>query len=289
MKDELVALQEKITVAEKTAKDADASVKTLEKEMREFATNRDGKIKKIEKEVAAAKADLSKRNIAFKGKQRELLTCRQDKEALEVELREASLLLESSGAALKALIIEEQTLAKEEASIKVGWMASCCGLLLLTHVRAHSTRTHTHTHTQSQYETMNAELQKQSRLYVKFDKDLKRLDDARKEATENLNEVQIEYKRLVHEMERFSREKEAARESVEAMLVEFEWIAEQEEYVRGWRWSEYFTDDTNPPSLLETLVGPIPRSTSPLRTPTNVVSVCVSSSKNMIRFARKLM
>lgn len=147
MKDELVALQEKITVAEKTAKDADASVKTLEKEMREFATNRDGKIKKIEKEVAAAKADLSKRNIAFKGKQRELLTCRQDKEALEVELREASLLLESSGAALKALIIEEQTLAKEEASIKVGWMASCCGLLLLTHVRAHSTRTHTHTHT----------------------------------------------------------------------------------------------------------------------------------------------
>lgn len=48
IKDELVQLEQGIEKNRQTAKDADQKVKELEKEMKEFSSNKDAKLKSIE-------------------------------------------------------------------------------------------------------------------------------------------------------------------------------------------------------------------------------------------------
>ncbi len=77
---------------------------------------------------------------------------------------------------------------------------------------------------------MNGELQAHHRAFAHLDAEMKSIDDSRKKKQQKWNDSKLELKRLAHEVERFRRDQESARDMVSRMLKEHSWIEEQQEF-----------------------------------------------------------
>lgn len=197
-KSEIDELDKQIKDATQEQFSCDKRVKELEKEMKEFAGDRDGKIKKLEKDVQKSKKDLSNSEQKLKNQQRILMEAKDDVTQLTTEISTLTSQMNAS----------KETIMKLESELSV--LKSTLDIA------------------KQKYDNASAELSRQSSLFQKFDDELKDLEDEKKMINEQTDDAQLKLKRLSHDIEQFHQDKQAAEDTVRRLMKEHDWIEDQQ-------------------------------------------------------------
>lgn len=197
-------LQESIVQAKARQAEASADVKRIEKDMKDFDTNKDAKLVELQKSLDKLRADLDKNSAAVKTLQKELQGANLDLEQVGGDLSAARDQLLEVELGIKAQQQDVEDLAKQQSEV-----------------------TETHDTVQSQLDEERAKLHQ-------FDDELRALDDAVRSKNARIAEDSLEMQKLGHQVERFHKEQQGAAENVARLEGEHEWIQdERDNFGRG--------------------------------------------------------
>jgi len=99
-------------------------IKRIEKDMKDFDTNKDDKLAALQSSVNVLKKNQIKNSVAVKTLQKELQSSRLEAEQAGADLGAAQDQLAEVGLTLKAQEVEINDLQKEQAQVKVGQSTS---------------------------------------------------------------------------------------------------------------------------------------------------------------------
>jgi structural maintenance of chromosome 2 len=99
-------------------------IKRIEKDMKDFDTNKDDKLAELQSSVNVLKKNQIKNSVAVKTLQKELQSSRLEAEQAGADLGAAQDQLAEVGLTLKAQEVEINDLQKEQAQVKVGQSTS---------------------------------------------------------------------------------------------------------------------------------------------------------------------
>jgi structural maintenance of chromosome 2 len=196
MKETIAQLKESIVEAKKRHAEASADAKRIEKDMKDFDNNKDGKLVELQASVDKLRASLEKMNASNKTLQKELQTAQLDSEQVSGDLAAAREQLQEIDLALKAQQEEIENLIQQQQKVK-----------------------ETHDTAQAQLE------EERTKLHV-FDDELRALEQAMRSKNARITEEGLEKQKLGHQIEKFYKEQQAAAQSVSRMEQEHEWIAD---------------------------------------------------------------
>jgi structural maintenance of chromosome 2 len=196
MKETITQLKESIVEAKKRHAEASADAKRIEKDMKDFDNNKDGKLVELQASVDKLRASLEKMNASNKTLQKELQTAQLDSEQVSGDLAAAREQLQEIDLALKAQQEEIENLIQQQQKVK-----------------------ETHDTAQAQLE------EERTKLHV-FDDELRALEQAMRSKNARITEEGLEKQKLGHQIEKFHKEQQAAAQSVSRMEQEHEWIAD---------------------------------------------------------------
>lgn len=199
MKETIVQLKSDSAEAKKRQVEAAADVKRIEKDMKDFDNNKDGKLTELQKDLDKLRNMLTKIQTSNKSLQKELQNAQLDSEQVSGDLAAAREQVQEIDLAIKAVQEENEDLLKQQAAL-------------------------TETHDEAQAK-LDAERQK---LHV-YDSELRALEDAIRTKTARIAEEGLEKQKLVHQIERFHKEQQAAVQSVAHLEKEHDWIADAKE------------------------------------------------------------
>ncbi|UZP40860.1 hypothetical protein NXS19_008676 [Fusarium pseudograminearum] len=175
MKSTIKELKESIAEAKTRQAKASADVKTIEKDMKDFDNNKDGKLVELQKALDKLRAGLGKNAAAVKTLQKELQGAQLDSEQAGFDLSAAREQLQEVEVAIKAQQKDIEDLNKQKAEL---------------------TETH---------DTVQAELDDERAKLHQFDDELRALDDATRSKNARIAEESLEMQKLVHLLEKFNR------------------------------------------------------------------------------------
>ncbi|AEO55294.1 condensin complex component SMC2-like protein [Thermothelomyces thermophilus ATCC 42464] len=196
MKETVAQLKESVEEAKKRQAEASADVKRIEKDMKDFDNNKDAKLVELQASVDKLRAAVEKTNASNKALQKELQTAQLDSEQVAGDLAAAREQLQEIDLALKAQQGEVEELVKQQRQVK-----------------------ETHDAAQAQLE------EERKKLHV-YDDELRALEEAIRSKNARITEEGLERQKLVHQIEKFHKEQQAAAQSVARMEEEHEWIAD---------------------------------------------------------------
>ncbi|EKJ68513.1 hypothetical protein FPSE_11289 [Fusarium pseudograminearum CS3096] len=199
MKSTIKELKESIAEAKTRQAKASADVKTIEKDMKDFDNNKDGKLVELQKALDKLRAGLGKNAAAVKTLQKELQGAQLDSEQAGFDLSAAREQLQEVEVAIKAQQKDIEDLNKQKAEL---------------------TETH---------DTVQAELDDERAKLHQFDDELRALDDATRSKNARIAEESLEMQKLVHLLEKFNKEQQGAAEKVARLEREFDWIADEKD------------------------------------------------------------
>lgn len=199
MKTEVEELKESITGAKKRQTEASADVKKIEKDMKDFDNNKDGKLIELQKSLDQLRSTLAKSSANVKTLQKELQTAQLDQEQAGVELSAAREQLQEIDAAIKAQKQDIENLVKQQAELQ-----------------------ETHDAAQAKLDDERAKLHQ-------FDDELHALEEATRSKNARITEEGLELQKLGHQIDRFHKEREGASNSVARLLEEHEWIPDEQD------------------------------------------------------------
>ncbi|QPC78445.1 hypothetical protein HYE68_009197 [Fusarium pseudograminearum] len=199
MKSTIKELKESIAEAKTRQAKASADVKTIEKDMKDFDNNKDGKLVELQKALDKLRAGLGKNAAAVKTLQKELQGAQLDSEQAGFDLSTAREQLQEVEVAIKAQQKDIEDLNKQKAEL---------------------TETH---------DTVQAELDDERAKLHQFDDELRALDDATRSKNARIAEESLEMQKLVHLLEKFNKEQQGAAEKVARLEREFDWIADEKD------------------------------------------------------------
>lgn len=197
MKETIVQLKLDIAEAKKRQDEASKDIKRIEKDMKDFDNNKDGKLVELQKDIDSLRKALTKNSATVKAMQKELQGARLDSEQLGGELSTAQEQLQESELALKTHEEEVITFQKQ------GRQA------------------------QRDLDAAQAELNDERAKLTGFDDELRSLEDASRAKAARITEESLEMQKLGHKIEKFGKEQQAAIQSVARMEKEHEWIADE--------------------------------------------------------------
>jgi structural maintenance of chromosome 2 len=119
MKQSIVQLKSDLAEARKRQEEATKDVKRIEKDMKDFNNNKDGKLVELQASLDALRKTLSQNSASVKGLQKELQGARLDSEQVGGDLCAAQEHLQESEQTLKAHEEEIAELLAEQSQIKV--------------------------------------------------------------------------------------------------------------------------------------------------------------------------
>jgi structural maintenance of chromosome 2 len=199
MKTEVEELKESIIGAKKRQTEANADVKKIEKDMKDFDNNKDGKLIELQKSLDQLRSTLAKSSANVKTLQKELQTAQLDQEQAGVELSAAREQLQEIDVAIKAQKQDIENLVKQQAELQ-----------------------ETHDAAQAKLDDERAKLHQ-------FDDELRALEEATRSKNARITEEGLELQKLGHQIDRFHKEQEGASNSVARLLEEHEWIPDEQD------------------------------------------------------------
>ncbi|KAM4056849.1 SMC proteins flexible hinge domain-containing protein [Hirsutella rhossiliensis] len=182
MKTSIVELQEGIVQAKTRQSDASADVKRIEKDMKDFDTNKDAKLVELQKSLDKLRVGLNDNSVAVKTLQKELQSAHLDVEQVGGDLSAARDQLQEVELGIRAQQQDVENLTKQQSEL-----------------------TGTHDAVQAQLDDERAKLHQ-------FDDELRALDDAverfhkeQQGAADNVARLEGEHEWIQDEQDRFGR------------------------------------------------------------------------------------
>jgi structural maintenance of chromosome 2 len=199
MKSTIAQLKTDSAEAKKRQAEASADVKRIEKDMKDFDNNKDGKLIELQASLDKLRATLVKMTASNKTLQKELQGAQLDSEQVSGDLAAAREQLQEIDLAIKAQQDEIADLLKQQASLK---------------------ETH---------DTADAALDEERQKLHVFDSELRALEDATRSKNARIAEEALEMQKLGHQIERFHKEQQNAVSAAAHLEKEHDWIADAKE------------------------------------------------------------
>ncbi|OBT87231.1 hypothetical protein VE02_04866 [Pseudogymnoascus sp. 03VT05] len=197
MKETIVQLKSDLSEAKTRQDTATKDIKRIEKDMKDFDNNKDGKLVELQKSLDSLRKALTKDSAAVKVLQKELQGARLDSEQIGGELSAAQEQLQESELALKTQDEEINALMKE------GRQA------------------------QRDHDAAEAQLNDERAKLSGFDDELRSLEDASRSKASRITEEGLEMQKLGHQIEKFNKEQQAAVQIISNMEKEYDWISDE--------------------------------------------------------------
>lgn len=199
MRQTITQLKTDLEEAKKRQAEALADIKRVEKDMKDFDKNKDGKLVELQKSIDALRKAVGKNAAAVK--------------VLQKELQGAQLEAEQAGSDLS--IAQEQQEASKQTIDSLQEEA--------TGLEAERSRV------QDALDIAQAHLHDERAKLTGFDEELRALEEAARSKASRIAEESLEMQRLGHQIDKFGKEQAAAAQAVSQMEKEHEWIADETE------------------------------------------------------------
>lgn len=199
MKTSIVDLKESINTAKIRQAEASADAKRIEKDMKDFDNNKDGKLVELQKSLDRIRDDLKKNTASVKTLQKEQQGAQLDQEQVSSDLTAAREQLQEAQQAIELQEAEVEDLSKQQAKV---------------------TET---------FETVQADLEDERAKLHQFDDELRALEEATRAKNSQITEESLEMQKLGHQVERFNKEQQGSAESVAHLEAEHEWIQDEKD------------------------------------------------------------
>lgn len=199
MRESITQLRTNSEEAKKRHAEATADAKRIEKDMKDFDNNKDGKLVELQASLDKLRASLEKHRASVKTLQKELQNAQLDSEQVSGDLAAAREQLQEVDQAIKAQQDEIADTSKQRDELK-----------------------ETHDKAQEDLEGERAKLSI-------FDDELRALEDAKRSKNARITEEGLEMQKLGHQVEKFDKEQQGAGQAVEHMEKEHEWIADEKD------------------------------------------------------------
>lgn len=199
MKETITQLKQSGLEAKQRQAEASADAKRIEKDMKDFDNNKDGKLIELQASVDKLRAALEKTVVSNKALQKELQAAQLDSEQVSGDLAAAREQLQEIDLAIKGQQEEVEELVRKQKKVK-----------------------ETHDAAQAQLDD------ERTKLHV-FDDELRALEEAVRSKTARITEEGLEKQKLGHQIDKFHKEQQAASQRVTEMEREHEWIADAHE------------------------------------------------------------
>ncbi|CCG83489.1 Putative uncharacterized protein [Taphrina deformans PYCC 5710] len=196
MRSEILALKEAAKVAKLEQEKAKCDVKTIEKDIKEFKSNKDGKLATLQKDVDKLRNVVADQVKTVKAAHKDLQLLGLELEQLITEVTTSEEQLKELIETSEAQALEISGLAKDQDTTK------------------------------DEYEQIEAQLVDQRAQLTTFDDELKELEAASREKSNQVAQFSLESQQLIHEIERFAKETQASEQNLQSMLKEHDWIAD---------------------------------------------------------------
>ncbi|SPN99651.1 probable chromosome segregation protein cut14 [Cephalotrichum gorgonifer] len=199
MKESIAQLKTDISEAKNRHAEAVADAKRIEKDMKDFDNNKDGKLVELQKALDKLRATLAKTSVSVKAMQKEVQTAQLDSEQVGADLSGAREQLQEVELAITAQRQEIESLDLEQASVK------------------------------DTHDTALADLEdERSKLNI-YDSELRALEEAMRSKNKQITEEGLDLQRLGHQIDKFDREQQQAAAEVKKLEARHEWIAFEKE------------------------------------------------------------
>ncbi|KAF7879980.1 uncharacterized protein EAF02_007617 [Botrytis sinoallii] len=199
MKASIVQLKQDLVDAKKRQDEATKDIKRIEKDMKEFDSNKDGKLVELQSSLDSLRKALTKNTAAVKALHKELQSAQMDTEQVGGDLSNAQEQLQEVEQTLKAQEEEITSLVSEQAQVK------------------------------DSHDISQAHLDDERAKLTGFDDELHSLEQASRSKSSRITEEGLEMQKLGHQIEKFHKEQQAAVQTVSHMEQEHEWIADEKD------------------------------------------------------------
>lgn len=204
MKTSITELQESIAQAKARQLEANVDTKRIEKDMKDFDTNKDAKLVELQRSIDRLRASLDKNSAALKTLQKDLQGAQLDLEQVGSDLSAARDQLQEVELGIQAQQQDVKGLAEKQAELQ-----------------------ETHDAAQGRLDDERAKLHQ-------FDDELRALEEATRSKNARIAEDGLEMQRLGHQIERFHKEQQGAAENVARLEADHDWIQdEKDKFGRG--------------------------------------------------------
>ncbi|KAK5998509.1 Structural maintenance of chromosomes protein 2 [Cladobotryum mycophilum] len=199
MKTTISELQEAISDSKTRQAEANADIKRIEKDMKDFDNNKDAKLVELQKSLDKLRGTLEKNTAALKTRQKELQGAQLDLEQVGSDLSAAREQLQEAEVGNKGQQQDIEDLVKQQVKLK---------------------ETH---------DAVQAELDGERAKLHLFDDELRALEDAVRKKNALMAEEGLEMQKLGHQVERFHKEQQAAADNVSRLEADYDWIHDEKD------------------------------------------------------------
>lgn len=199
MKTAIVQLKEDIVAAKARLDEANKDVKRIERDMKEFSSNKDGKLTELQASLDKQKKALVKSNAAIKPLQQEVRDAMLEAEQCGGDLTTTQEQLEDTEVTLTAQKEEIDSLAAEYSRVK------------------------------DAHDLAQANLEDEQAKLSGFDEELQALETAIRSKNSQTTEESLEQQKLGHSLEKLQKEQQAASQSLTHLSESHDWITDEQD------------------------------------------------------------
>ena len=196
MKATIAGLKTASTNAEKRRKEAEADVKRVEKDMKDFSTNKTGKLEQLQKDVEKLKKGVAKAQAAIKPLQQSLRDANIDAGQADDDLSAAQKELQDAQTSLSSQQAELDELAASQQQV------------------------------QDAHDEAQAQLNDERAKLTGFDDELADLERASKRKSQQIADEKLEGQKIGHAVDNFAKAQQNAQQVLSSMEKEHDWIHE---------------------------------------------------------------
>jgi structural maintenance of chromosome 2 len=197
MKATITQLKEDISAAKVRHAEATKEAKRIEKDMNEFSKNKDGKLAELQSSLDKLRKALQKNQTSLKPLQAEMREAKVDAEQCGADLTAAQEQLQDNEMTLKAQQEEIESIVGDQKRTK------------------------------DAHDEAQAHLEEEQAKLSGFDDELRSIEQASRSKSSQITEEGLEMQKLVHQIEKFDKEQQAALQSLKALENEHEFIADE--------------------------------------------------------------
>ena len=199
MKETIGELKQSIADAQKRQASANADIKRIEKDMKDFDSNKDGKLVELQKSLDKLRATLAKSSASVKVLQKELQAAQLDSEQVGTDLGTAREQLREVELAIRVQQDEIATLQEQQGRV------------------------------QETLDEAQARLDEERAKLHLFDDELRAVESAIRSKNGRIAEDGLEMQKLGHAIEKVQREQAAAASKLAHLEKEYDWIADEKD------------------------------------------------------------
>ena len=199
MKASIEQLKKDITEAKGRQAEASKEVKRIEKDMKDFDSNRDGKLTELQSAIEVLKKGQTKNSVSVKILQKELQSARLEAEQVGADEGAAQEQLDEVDSTLQAQEAEMKTLQEEQRQVK------------------------------DAQDIAQARLEDERAKLTGFDEELQALESTSRSKATQITEESLELQKLAHMIDKSQKDQQASSAMLKEMEAEHDWIADEKD------------------------------------------------------------